>query len=91
MTLLFIGAIHEQPIRTIEQSLLYTLLAGRLYKARSDRILNLCIELKERDVHLNHAHVAMGDIHFLIDQTLRRLQHFGVYWPRMRLDVHTLV
>ena len=41
VTLLSVGAIHEQPIRTIKQSCLYTLLAGRLYKARSNHILNL--------------------------------------------------
>ena len=67
VTLLSIGAIHEQPIRTIEQSRLYTLLAGRLYKARSNCLLNLCIEPKERDAHLNHAHVALGGIHFLTE------------------------
>ena len=70
---------------------MYTLLKGRLYKVRFDHILNLCIDPEEIDVQLNHAHVEMGDIHFSKDQTLRRLQHFVVYWPRMRLDVHKLV
>ena len=91
VTLLSVGAIHEQPIRTIKQSCLYTLLVGRLYKARSDCILTLCIDPKEREIHLNQTHVAMGNIHFSKDQTLRRLQYFGVYWPKMRLDVHNLV
>ena len=33
----------------------------------------------------------MGNVHFSKEQTLRRVKHFGVYWPHMRVDVHTWV
>ena len=37
------------------------------------------------------AHVAMGNIHFAPDQTIKRIEKMGVFWATMQKDVFTLV
>ena len=88
VSLLTIGTIHSQPPRVVEESKLYALLAGQLYRAQRDWVLSLHIDLEEQQVYLQYAHIAMGNVHFSQEQTMRRLKHFGVYWPRMQEDVH---
>ena len=67
------------------------LAAGRLYKSQRDKVLSLCIEPKYQYYYLQYAYIAVGNIHFSKEQTLRRLKNFGVYWPQMRVGVHTWV
>ena len=75
----------------IEQSCEYFMLAGRLYKKGKDGILRLCIEKNKSDVYVEQAHIALGNIHISPDQTIRRIEHMGVYWPTMRKDVYAYV
>ena len=66
-------------------------MARRLYKYQQEKVLSLCIEPKDQYLYLQYAHIAVGNVHFSKEQTLRRLKHFGLYWPHMRADVHTWV
>ena len=43
------------------------------------------------EIYLNKAHVAVGNIHFAPEQTLRRVERRGVFWPTMRQDVYSYV
>ena len=91
VSLLTIGNIQDQPPLQVEQTRLYALLVGRLYKSQKDKVLSLCIEPKDQYYYLQYAHVAVGNIHFSTEQTMRRLKYFGVYWPQMRANVHSWV
>ena len=91
VSLMSIGNIQKQPPQKVKQTRLYALLAGRLYKTQKNKILSLCIEPDDQYYYLQYAHIAVGNVHFSREQTLRRLKHFGVYWPQMKADVHTLV
>ena len=73
----------------IEQSHEYFMLARRLYKKGKDGILSLCVERNESDVYVEQAHIALNNIHISPDQTIRRIERMGVYWPTMRKDVYT--
>ena len=75
----------------IEQSCKYFMLARRLYKLGKDGILRLCIERSESDVDVEQAHIAFGNIHISPDQTIRRIECMGVYWPTIRKDVYDYV
>ena len=81
VSLLTVGNIHDQPPQKVEETTLYALLAGRLYKSHKNKVLSLCIEPKYWYLYLQYAHVAVGKVHFSKEQTLRRLKHFGVFWP----------
>ena len=67
------------------------MIARRLYKLGKDGILRLCIERNESDVYVEQAHIALGNIHISPDQTIRRIERMGVYWPTMREDVYAYV
>ena len=67
------------------------MLAGRLYKKGKDGILRLCIERNESDVHVEQAHIALGNIHISPDQNIKRIERMGVYLPTMRKDVYAFV
>ena len=41
--------------------------------------------------YIQEAHVAIGNVHQHLEQTLQRIQHMGVYWPSMRKDVYDYV
>ena len=41
--------------------------------------------------YIQEAHVAIGNIHQPPEQTLRRIEHMGVFWPSMRKDVYDYV
>ena len=69
----------------------YFLLARRLYKKGIDGILRLCIERNESDVYVEQALIALGNIHISPDQTIRRIERMGVYWPTMRKDIYAYV
>ena len=75
----------------IKQSCKYFMLARRLYKQGRDGILRLCIEKNESDVYVEQAHIALGNIHISPDQTIRKIERMGVYWPTMRKDVYAYV
>ena len=81
----------ETNIANVELSRNFLMLAGRLYKQGNDQILRLCIDKKDAETYLNKAHVAVGNIHFAPEQTLRRVEHMGVFWPTMRQDVYSYV
>lgn len=96
VSFLTIGKIHlsnslEGNLFHIEQTRNFVMLAGRLYKRGSNGVLRLCIEPTEADNYMTSAHVAMGNIHFALDQTIKRIERMGVFWPTMRKDVFTLV
>ena len=75
----------------IEQYCEYFMLARRLYKKGKDGILRLCIEKNKSDVYIEQAHIALGNIYISPDQTIRRINRMGVYWPTMRKDVYAYV
>ena len=75
----------------IEQSCKYFMLARRLYRNGKDGILRLCIERNESDVYVEQAHIALGNIHISPNETIRRIECMGVYWPTMRKDVYAYV
>ena len=86
-----IGNIQKQPPQKVEQTRLYALLAGRLYKTQKNKILRLCIKLDDQYYYLQYAHIAVGNVHFSKEQTMQWLKHFGVFWPKMQEDVHKWV
>ena len=51
----------------------------------------MCIEPTEAKRYLQCAHVAMGNIHFTPDQTIKRIEQMGLFWPTIRKYVFTLV
>ena len=67
------------------------MLPGWLYKLGKDKVLRLCIENAESEFYLKQAHVAMGNIRVSPNQTIRRIEHMGVYWPTMRKDIYAYV
>ena len=75
----------------IEQTRHYSMVAGRLYKKGRDEVLRLCIDSNETTSYLEQAHVAIGNIHMAPDQTLKRIDRMGVYWPTIRKDVYDYV
>ena len=75
----------------IEQSYEYFMIARRLYKLGKDGILRLCIERNESDIYVEQAHLAIGNIHISPNQTIKRIERMGVYWPMMRKDVDAYV
>ena len=75
----------------IEQSCEYFMLARRLYKLGKDGILRLCIERNESGIYVEQAHIAIGNIHISPNDTIRRVERMGVYWPTMRKDVYACV
>ena len=88
VSLLTIGTLHNQLPHVVEWTRLYALLVVRLYQAQRNRVLSLCIESDEQQVYLQYVHITMGNVHFSQEQTMRRLKHFGLYWPQMQEDVH---
>ena len=92
VSLLTIGNIHNQPPQKVEETRLYSMLAGRLYKYKQDNVLSLCIEPKDQYLYIQYAHIVVGNVHFSKKQRLREIKYFGVYWPpQMRADVHKWV
>ena len=77
--------------RLIETSSSYQLIAGQLYRLGNDGVLRLAIDQLEISQYLTEAHILVGGFHSSKDQTLKRLQRQGVYWPMMKSDVHTFV
>ena len=47
VSLLTFGNIHDQPPQKVEETRLYALLVGRLYKSHKNKVLSLCIEPKD--------------------------------------------
>lgn len=73
---LTIGKLHllnslEGNLFHIKQTLEFVILVERLYKRGSDEVLRMCIEPTEADRYMICAHVAMGNIHFALDQTIK--------------------
>ena len=54
------------------------MLAGRLYKKGVDGIQQLCIESGNADMYMQRAHVAIRNIHFALDLTIRRVEHGNI-------------
>ena len=93
---LTIGKLHvsdsfERNLFHLEQTRNFVMLAGRLYRRGPDGVLRLCIEPIEAEKYMTSAHVAMGNIHFASDQTIKQIEQMGVFWPTMQKDVFTLV
>ena len=70
-----IGKLHlsnslEGNLFHVEKTREFVMLAGRLYKCEFDGILRMCIEPTKADKYMTSAHVAMGNIHFALDQTI---------------------
>ncbi len=64
------------------------MIPGRLYKQSNDQVLRLCIDAPDGGYCVEQAHVAIGNIHFSPQQTLKRVERMGVYWPTMKKDVY---
>ena len=64
------------------------MLAGRLYKKGSDGVLRICVEADEVGDYIVQAHIAVRNIHVAPEQTIRRLDKMGVYWPSYRKDIY---
>ena len=81
----------ERNLALIELTRYYSMIVGRLYKQGKDGVLNMCIEKEDSISYLEQAHVAIGNIHMTPEQTVRRIERMGVYWPTMKKDVYDLV
>ena len=96
VSLLTVGKLRlsdswDDNLALIEQSRNYSMIAGRLYKRGHDEVLRLCIDAREAKPYLEQAHVAIGNMHMAPEQTLRRVERMGVFWPSMRKDVYDYV
>ena len=73
---LTIGKLHllnslEGNLFHIKKTRDFVMLAGRLYKRESNGVLRICMEPTEANKYMQYAHVAMGNIHFALDQTIK--------------------
>ena len=50
--------------------------------------MRLCIEKEEAIPYMEHAHIAIGNMHLSPKQTLRRIGPIGVYWLTLNKHVH---
>ena len=94
--LLTIGKLDiPLPIREkqslIQNAASFVMLAGQMYYLGRDGILRLCIEPQEKEHYLVTAHITIGGIHMVADQTIRRILWASVWWPTMRAEVHIFV
>ena len=67
------------------------MLARRMYNKGQDGILQLCIELEQKNHYLKLAHEKIGGIHMVGNQTLKRLLWGCVWWPTMKAEAHNFV
>ena len=81
---LTIGKLHlsnsfEGNLFHIEQTRDFVMLADRPYKRGSDGVLRMCIEPTEANRYLQCAHVAMGNIYFAPDQTVKQIERWSCF------------
>ena len=68
------------------------MVVGRLYRQEGkDLIMRLCIDKDEAIPYMEHAHIAIKNMHLSPKQTLRKIGCMGVYWPTTNKDVHKYI
>ena len=80
-----LGKLHlskwlEGNLLHIKLMMNFVMLVRRLYKQGTDGVLRVCIESTDAERYLEFAHVAMGNIYFAPDQTLKCIERIGVCW-----------
>lgn len=93
ISLLSIGQFTSEQVlgldkNLIQQSHQFQLMSGQLYHRDVEGSLRLCIEPFEIPMYLHDAHCNIGFRHHGKAHTYQNLMRMGVYWPKMKFDVH---
>ena len=78
----------DRNLPLVEQSKEYSMIATWLYKLGEDGILTLCVDAQEAAIDLDHAYIAMGNLHMSPKQTKKRVERMGVYWSTMHKGIY---
>ena len=82
---------YQKKLALVEESREYQLISGRLYKLCPGEILRLVPNPEDYEEILFSTHMSIGGIHFSGNNTARRVQFRGFWWPNLTKDCEEYV